>query len=242
MKTMLFAAAMALVPATSAFAATVDPTVGTFGDLASVGTDVTFGGTGIPTGASNFATYTDRVGNELILGLAITPRFSATTPVNDGAGTFDVQPGLDGGATLWNFSFYAEMIPGAGSSQTLEGIDLELLYDLDSAAGTDISDMGSIILEFPTNIVQGSQNLTFGFLSTGVPGAVTPGLNTFSPDFGEYSFLIRATGFGGGADAGVGVIADAGPVPVVPLPAGLPLLLAGLGGFAVLRRAKAKTS
>lgn len=40
-------------------------------------------------------------------------------------------------------------------------------------------------------LAQGSQNLSFGYLSTGFTGFNSPGLNTFSLDFGEYSFLIR---------------------------------------------------
>lgn len=239
-KQSLMTMAVALLPATSALAAPIDPTIGTFGDLADVGSNVTFSGTGIPTDATNYDVFTNRLGDELILGLSITPRFSAPTPVNDGDGSFAVTPGLVGGATRWNFSFYAELKPTNGSSLTIQDVGLELLYDLDSAFGTDISDLGVINAAlYPTStttIAQDSQNLTFGYLSTGFPGFNTPGLNTFSPDFGEYSFLLRTDGFSVEADQGIGVIANAGPVPVVPLPAGLPLLLAGLGSFAFMRR------
>ena len=217
----ILAAFAGLLIGAAASAAPVDPTAGTFGDLGAVGSNVTFGGTGIPTTNANYETFTDRLGNTLLLGLSITPRFSAPTPANDGNGTYDVQPGLagspNGTGVFWNFSFYAELFPATGSGLTISDIGLQLLYDLDSAAGTDILDLGVMsIALFPnttSTIAQNSQNLFFSYLATGIPGFNTPGLNTFDPNFGEYSFLLRATDFSPDATGGVAVIADAGLAP-----------------------------
>ena len=246
-------AALGLVMAVSSagvvFAAPVNPSIGTFGDIATVGSVAAgdgFGGDGIATNATNYQTYEDGLGNKLLLGLSITQRYgSAPTPVNDGAGTFTVQPGLATPAgsssegTLWNFSFYAEMLTTAANTpRTLGDIGLELLYDLDSAAGTDIRSLGSLnaalFTDPSTSLVrQGSQNLNFGYLAVANPGLNAPGLNTYNPNFGEYSFLIRANNFGDDSEAGVAVIANVAPVPV---PAALPLLLMGLGGLGLMRR------
>ncbi|OAN77457.1 hypothetical protein A8B78_14210 [Jannaschia sp. EhC01] len=240
------AAAMVVSFAGAAFSTTVDPTVGTFGDISLVGTTAPnsfFGGTGIPTDATNYEVFTDRLGNALLLGLSITPRFSAATPVNDNDGSFDVEPGVVSGFTGWNFSFYAELLEVVSPDLSIGDIELELLYDRDSAADTDISDLGVLDLSFfaaPDALIsQGSFNLMHGFLSSPFPGVVMPGLDTFSPDFGEYSFLIRANDFTPGSMEGIGVIADAGPSPV-PLPAALPLLLVALGGLGYVGRRRAQ--
>ena len=248
-RTAFFAALSVLALGSAAQAAPVDPTTGVFGDLGGVGTDVTFDGDDIPTADSNYQTFSDRSGNTLLLGLSITPRFSAPTPNNDLAGTFDVQPGLGGSPNgpglFWNFSYYAELFPTVGSALTIADIGLQLLYDLDSAVGTDIADLGVLDITLFQNttstIAQGSQNLSFAYLSANNPGFNTPGLNTFSPDFGEYSFLLRATDFSVTSGSGVAVIADAGMAPI-PLPAGFPLLLAGIGALVFVRLRRDQTA
>jgi hypothetical protein len=123
------------------------------------------------------------------------------------------------------------------SAPRIGDVGLELLYDLDSGANTDIASLGTINAAlFPNttgDVAEGSQNLTFGYLSAGILGFNSPGLNTFSPNFGEYSFLLRATNFTTASAEGVAVIANVAPIP---LPAGLPLLLLGLGGLGLVRR------
>lgn len=238
-------ATVAILLAGGAIAAPVTPTFGTFGEIADAGVTTEFGGDGISGANTAYDTFSDESGNQLTLGLTITPRFGAApTPANDGAGTFTVQPGLatpPGSSfegTLWNFSFFGGLTPADGQDIDIADIGLELLYDLDSAAGTDTDDLGSINLSYfalpDQDVSEGSQNLNFSFLSNGTPG-VTPGLNTFDPNAGEYSFLLRATNFADGS----GVVAVQTNVAPVPLPAGLPLLLAGLGGLAFLRQRKA---
>lgn len=172
-----------------------------FGNITTLdGSAVTFGGSGIPTDATVFSDLTDGLGNTLRLGLSITPRFSAPTPTNDGMGTFTVEPGVSADTrTLWNFSFFAEV----QGQVTLDDIGLTLAYDLDSGAGTDLADMGMINLSVPLTpspigtILQGSQNITFGFLTTAVPSLLTPpATNNFDANMGEYSFALMANDFG----------------------------------------------
>jgi hypothetical protein len=192
---------------------------------------VEFGGDGIPSNATSFSDLQDGLGNVLRLGLSITQRFSAPTPSNDGAGTFFVVPGVDGGGrTFWNFSWYAEI----QGQLDIASINLELLYDLDSAAATDESTLGILNLSNFANagasVSEGSQNATFGFLSTtGIPGVTVPGINNFDPNSGEYSFALRATGFG---SVGVNAVVNQVSAPAVSI-----LISMLIGGLLLRRKA-----
>jgi hypothetical protein len=195
------------------------------------GSLVEFGGDGIPSNATSFSDLVDGNGNTLRLGLSITQRFGADTPTNDGAGTFGVIPGVDDdGRTFWNFSFFAEI----QGQLDLTDLNLELLYDLDSAAGTDESALGVInlssFLTAGSLISEGSQNLAFGYLATGIPGVTVPSLINFDPNNGEYSFALREANFG---SVGVNAVVNQVSAPSISIFASMLL-----GGLLLRRRTK----
>lgn len=237
-----FAAAALVALGVGANAAPITPNFTTFGDIdAAFDNTVTFGGSGIPTFPSSI-TELGIVGTNTILrmGIMATPRFSSPTPTNDGAGTYTVEPGESiggsAGASKWNFSFAAELV--GPESFTVSDVNLKLFYDLDPGVGTDDSLMGMI--DFGASVlggasfIEGSQNPSFGFLTSPLtlgltPPAFTP-FSIFAP--GEYSFALRADVNGQTSEASMNV-------SVVPLPASALFLLSALAGAAALRRRKA---
>ena len=154
-------------------------------------------------------------------------------------------PSATEGAT-WNFSYFAEItqtaIAGDDDFVSFGDIGLELVYDFDPGEDTADSDLGrlnSVTLlvldnglppDLDDTYIEGSQNYLFGLLSeTNAPFILTPGMefnpNTVNPNtVGEYTIGLRATGGAVEVD-----------VNVVPVPASLPLLLAGVGGLFWLR-------
>ncbi|MEM7743023.1 MAG: VPLPA-CTERM sorting domain-containing protein [Pseudomonadota bacterium] len=224
-------------------AGSLTPTFQTFDDLPRA----TFGGNGIPTDPTAFSTFTASNGDQLTLGISATQRFSNPALGNDGAGTYTATPGLNDGTpgstagalrATWNFNFFAELTGTGGS--TLSDFNIQLLYDLDPGAGTDIANLG--ILDFNTTpvltapgvflgdltLVQGSQNLVFGFLAgnPAVAGITPPAFGPFDANaLGEYSFALQS-------DLGDVSI----NVNVVPLPATAWLLLSAFGGLGLLSR------
>ncbi|MBJ6373107.1 VPLPA-CTERM sorting domain-containing protein [Sedimentitalea arenosa] len=211
----LFGAALAM--GTMASAASVTPQFNRFDDLTTLdGLEVTFGGSGIPTNPAAITDFT--VGDDRVrVGIIATPRFGSPALTNDGAGTYTARAGESApGLSLWNFSFYAE------SSGNLADANLSFYYDLDPAAGNDLSTLLGGPIQASGSVFEGSENLGFNFLSGG----------TFDPfAVGEYSFRF---GVDGGEFAAINV-----NVTAVPLPAGLPLILTALGGLVWLRRRSA---
>ncbi|GFE52309.1 hypothetical protein So717_40620 [Roseobacter cerasinus] len=242
-KKLVYAATFALAGA-SAYAAPITPTFTSFGDIdAAFSNTVTFGGSGIPT-APGSITEIGISGTDTILrmGIMATPRFSSPAPVDDGAGTYTVEPGesIGGspGASKWNFSFAAELV--GPDSFTISDVNLQLLYDLDPGTNTDDSlmgviDFGSVPGAGGLSFIEGSQNASFGFLTSAlVPGVTPPAFTPFSifaP--GEYSFALRASVNNEISEASINVT-----VAPVPLPAGGALLLTALAGAAALKRRK----
>ena len=226
----------------TSIAAPLTPTFQTFGDLSQA----TFGGTDIPTEFTAISMLTANNGDLLTLGLAATPRFSNPGLGNDGAGTYTATPGLNDGApgstvgplrATWNFSFFAE-VTGTGGS-TLGDFDIKLLYDFDPGVGTDEADLG--VFDFDTvplltgtgvlgdlTLVEGSQNLVFGFLAGNPPfaGVTPPTFGSFDANaVGEYSFALQSNL----GDVSINV-------NTVPLPATAWLLLSAFAGLGFLSR------
>lgn len=237
-------AALALIgSATALSAAPVTPT-GTFGDLqtATTGT-VSFTGSGIPTAGAAISSGSVSTA-AFAFGILATPRYSSPGYVANGDGTFDALTGDSTGGTpvgaTWNFSFYAEIFDSATTDPlTIDDMGLQLYYDFDPGAATDIADHGVIDLSAfiaafapGSPAVEGSQNPTFGFLGTSAGSITAPPLAFDRFAEGEYTFSMRSSLTGTEASILVNV-ANAAPIP---LPAGLPLLLAGLGGLALMRR------
>lgn len=220
-------------------AAGVDPNFDTFGNLTTLsGGEVTFGGDGIPTdpAAIRNIDLDGDGGTDVRLGIIATPRFASPAVTNDGAGTYHATPGTAGSPTglvgsLWNFSFYAE-----STTTAIADLGLRLYYDMNPGADTPLSDLGiwdisataAAFLPIGTTTFQTSQNLFFSFLQVDSPGIVAPDSAPFDPfAAGEYSFVLAADI----DQPGVSI-----NVKVVPVPAGLPLLLGAFAGLALLRR------
>lgn len=230
-----------------------DPVADTFGAL-----PVTeFGGDGIPNDAVAISTLVDG-GNTITLGLTATPRFVGSVG-NDGMGRFTALAGDgDPGLARWNFSFYTN-VDGGGS---LADYRFELGYDLDSTAGNSLSTHGTIDFNASvfgtaeaavpgsgpaalagTTTVEGSQNLGFGYLTTGIPGVVTapvPATTFDTADLGEYTFQLRVYDslVGGTLLDQVSISVSAVPEPTAAL---FGSLLAGGMGMTIARRRRSQS-
>src|SRR6056297_2251906 len=236
---------------TGADAAPVTPNFQTFGDLnVPAQADVTFGGDGIPTDPSAFTNLQGNNGDTLTLGITAHQRFANPPLGNDGAGTFTAQagandgtPGNPGTQSTWNFAWFAELVPGAGSTSTLSDYEVTLFYDLDPGVGTDRNDLGTWDIgetatadpDISETLFQSSQNATFGFLATDFPGfSSAPSFTAFDPfAAGEYSFALRST---------LGEVAINVNVNPIPLPAAGWLLLTAVGGLGLAARRRRKAA
>jgi len=230
-------AALALSPA-GALAVPITPIFDTFGPLP----EATWGGSGIPNDRVAITTISDG-GNTITLAMSSHGRFSNTLIGDDGAGTFFARPGQNtpAGTTIagatWNFNFFME-IEGGGS---FADYDVDLLYDFDPGLATDESDHGRIDIDASLpdpaafTLVESSQNLLFGFLGTAIPGVLTPPPGSFDPEAaGEYSFALSASNTSG--ELGRAAIR----VEVVPAPAPLALVAAGLLGMGAARARRSR--
>lgn len=217
-------------------AASAAPTFQQFGDLSDAGPNapVTFGGSGIPDANTAIANIE---ANQLsgLIGLTITPRYSAPAPVVVSDGVFQVQAGTETAGcctgSLWNFSFYADI---------LDGVDYELLYDFDPSAGTDYGILqidSSFFIE--DGAYQNSQNPLFAYLSDGSLINTPPATFDFDADVdGLYNLRLAAYDSLSSellGEVAVDVIVGDGPQDV-PAPAALGLLGLGVAGLSALRR------
>lgn len=220
------------LPASAALAA---PIFDNFGPLP----EATFGGSGIPNGhvAVSTRTFESSEGEPITLTLGLTAhqRFDNPPLSHDGAGTFTATTGTSfspGGleGALWNFGFFVGVEGATIEELVAEDYHFLLAFDFDPG---ETVDPGSILLNFATgNVVQGSQNLLFGFLANGIPDIVFPPSGSFDPNApGLFSFSLTAINTMSGAHLTSGI-----DVRVVPVPATALLFGFGLAGLAVARR------
>ena len=224
MKTISRLFAVLLLSSASAFAV-ADPVQVQFDTFANL-SGATFGGSGIPTNPTAITTF-----GSLTLGLSATQRFVGPNLGNNGAGTFFANPGVAGtpARATWNFNYYIN-----DSAQVLaaNGLTYQLLYDFNPGVATDSSDLG--VLSFAgtnVNTLQGSQNLSFNFLTLGAnapSGSFDPLAN------GQYSFALIA--FDGAREVARSAIQV--NVGQVPEPGVFALLGLGLTGLLMARRRK----
>lgn len=233
-------AAALLAGACALAQAGVVPKYDTFGDLAGA----TFGGTGIPTNPTAIST---NAASGITIGLTAHQRFFNPALTNDGAGNFTATAGLNNGfgssstiGATWNFGFYVDV----GTGQ-LSDYRIDLFYDLDAAFSTG-SPSGRIDLDAiavangigGSNLIQGSENLNFGYLAAGIPGlVVAPGGSFDGNAAGEYSFILRVS-----SPTGIALAVSAINVNVttVPEPGSLALVGLVLAGVAAASRRRVR--
>lgn len=214
--------------------------------------EATFGGSGIPNDYVAVASQWED-GNTLItVALAAHGRYDNPDLTNDGAGTFFATPGANVPGTapigaplgaLWNWNYFIKVEGINGATPILADYDISLFYDFDPTfdngpAGLGVINITNAILGSANpgaTLVEGSENLLFGYLASDVAGLLTAptanGYTVFDPNaLGEYNFAIQVSRAGWGVE---NVRMD---VQVVPIPAAAWLFGGALGLLGWMRR------
>lgn len=243
LKTIAAVAMLAAVPGIgSAF--TVYDTFGPF-------PDATWGGGGIPNDAVAAAKTIIDGDTTIRIAMNATGRYSNPQLSNNGAGVFYASPGQNCGTptdpagcpsgvqgALWNVNYFIEI--DSASGKKLTDYQIDLWYDFDPAGpnGVGVLPTGRVNVTnglFATTpnatLVEGSENLLFSYLATGVPGVITAPGGTFNPNaLGNYQFAITVTnGF-------FPIEAIAMEVQVIPVPAAVWLFGSAMGLMGLVRR------
>lgn len=199
-------------------AAVAAPTYSTFGALPQAN----FGGSGIPNGAVASST----VGNDGVLGLTATQRYSNPTVTNDGAGLFFAQTGVDqtsassiaSNYARWNFAYYIN-----NGSNT--GLTYQLFMDVNP-------NMGQSFVSIAPPTTQDSWNLGFDAFETGFGYSFDPTID------GVYTFMLTANDANGLQVGMTSIDVQVGDGSNVPEPATLALVGLAIAGMGVARRRK----
>ncbi len=197
-----------------------------------------FGGSGIPTDQSMISecvVATPASENVVLtMGLRAHQRFDNAVVTTNGAGTYFAMAGADAATggnanpsyATWNFGFYV----GGTNANVYQ---YKLSYDFNGAAGT--TNFGSVI--WSNAALANSWNLGMGFLTTGIPGLVTPPVGTpfnFN-DAGEYTFKLEAYDIQG-TKTPFAITSMTVVTSTVPEPSTYVLMAAGLAGLLVAHR------
>jgi hypothetical protein len=234
---LFFLLAVALLTSATAQAT---PIYDTFGPLDGA----TFGGTGIPTTEVAISSQFYDGDVEIIVAMSATQRYTNPVVTNDGAGTYFATTGSNfGGAgqsatlgALWNFNYYMKVVGSNGATPKLTDYQFDLYYDFEPGLDTLPGALGVINVTAAlgastATLVEGSENLLFGFLAAPIFGVVSPPAGAFDPNaLGEYNFGIQVR------KSGWGVESVAMDVQVVPEPSSLLLSTLALGAVAWRRR------
>lgn len=229
------------------------------GDL--VGVDLTrhgfIGGSGIGNGGFALLTDTDA---GFQLGLRANERFFTNFLPNDGIMTYFAEAGdspTSGsdptpavGLATWDFQFHVDIGSQLRRDAALTYTaaqslvdDVILAIDYDAGFGAVASLEASLTDAFTAApplgpglvdpvLMQGSQNIGFGFLQTAAAGAGLGAFLPFDPHApGEYTFTLRAEDMN---DEELGSLSI--KVVVVPEPSMLALFGIGLAGLGLMRR------
>lgn len=210
--------------------ASATPLYDYFGPLS----EATFGGSGIPNDWVAVASQFEDGDNLITVALAASGRYANPAVGNNGAGTYYATPGANtlgapGGSPLgatWNWNYFIKVEGLNGATPILADYQIDLFYDFNPAFDNGPSGLGKINVTNAilgsvtpaTTLVQGSENLLFGYLATSIPGLITAptsgGYTLFNPNLnGEYNFAIQVSRDGWGVE---NVRMD---VQVVPVPA-----------------------
>lgn len=202
-------------------AAVATPAYDNFGALAA-----TFGGSGIPNGA----VASSLVGNNGVLGLTATQRYSNPTVTNNGAGLFFAPPGVDqtnatsiaSSYARWNFNFYID-----NGSNT--GLAYQLFMDVNPNLGQSFVSWGPSAV---AGVSQDSWNLGYNSFESGLGYSFDPTVD------GVYTFKLTASDVTGRQVAMTSIDVQVGNGTNVPEPTTLALVGLAIAGMGVARRRK----
>ena len=214
--------------------------------------DATWAGTGIPNDAVAASKQIVDGDTTIRIAMNATGRYSNPQLANNGAGTFYAGTGQNCGVAtdpvgcpsasqgaLWNWNYFMDITSGSG--KVLSDYQIDIWYDFNPAGPTaccSVAGLGRInvtallLASNPTSVLQqGSENLLFSYLATGIPGFITPPGGAFNPNAaGSYQFAITVSSGPFPLDS------VAMQVQVVPVPAAAWLFGSALGLAGFLRR------